>query len=63
MVKSLFEVNGRNRFENNKKMTISVYGVRTSESNKHKAEFLIYYNGQWIWMDAENYTPIDNKHS
>ena len=62
MAKSLFEVNGVNRFENNKKMTISVYGVRTSEKNKHEAELLVYYAGHWIWMEAENYTPIDNKH-
>lgn len=26
----LFKVNGRNRFENNKKMTVSVYGVRAA---------------------------------
>lgn len=62
MAKSLFEVNGRNRFENNKKMTISVYGVRTSENNKHEAEFLVFYAGNWLWMEASNYTPIDNKH-
>jgi hypothetical protein len=59
MAKCLFEVNGRNRFENNKKMTISVYGVRTSNV---ETEFLVYYNGNWIWINADNYTPIDNKH-
>lgn len=61
-MKSLFEVNGKNKFEKNKKMIVSVYGVRTLESNKYKAEFLVYYNNSWIWMDADNYTPIDNKH-
>jgi hypothetical protein len=61
-MKSLFEVNGINRFESNKKMIVSVYGVRTSETNKFKAEFLVYYNGHWIGMDADNYTPIANKH-
>lgn len=60
---SLFEVRGQNRFKNNKDMTISVYGVRTSEKSPYKAEFLIYYDGRWIWMEAENYTPINNKHS
>ncbi len=62
-MKCLFEVNGKNKYENNKKMTISVYGVRTSKDNKHEAEFLVYYNNTWIWMEASNYTPIDNKHS
>jgi hypothetical protein len=47
-MKSMFEVNGINRFENNKKMTISVYGVRTSERDKNKAEFLVYYANEWI---------------
>lgn len=61
-MKSLFEVNGSNRFENNKKMIVSVYGVRTSPDNKHEAEFLVYYAGDWIWMNAKNYTPIANKH-
>jgi hypothetical protein len=60
---SLFEVNGKNRFEKNKKMTISVYGVRTSPSNDFKTEFLVYCGCQWIWVSAENYTPINNKHS
>jgi hypothetical protein len=62
MAKSLFEVNGKNRFENNRKMTISVYGVRTSIESNYNAEFLVYYNGKWIWSNADNYTPIDNKH-
>ena len=62
-MKSIFEVNGKNRFENNKKMTVSIYGIRTSEDNKHKAEFLVYYNDTWSWVLADNYTPIDNKHS
>ena len=62
-MKSMFEVNGINRFENNKKMTISVYGVRTSERDKNKAEFLVYYANEWIWMNADNCTPIGNKHS
>lgn len=62
-MKSLFEVNGINRFENNKKMTISVYGVRTNAYDKYEADFLVYYNGRWSWADAKNYTPIDNKHS
>lgn len=61
MAKCLFEVNGKNRFENNRKMTISVYGVRTAEVTG--VEFLVYYNGQWIWQDADCYTPINNKHS
>ncbi len=59
----LFKVNGKNKFENNKKMTISVYGVRTSLENKYETEFLVYYNGTWMWTDAKNYTPIDNCHS
>ena len=63
MAKSLFEVSGFNKFENNKKMIISVYGVRTAIDTKYQTEFLVYYNGAWIWMNAENYTPIDNKHS
>ena len=66
MAKSLFEVNGKNRFENNKKMTVSVYGVRSSTRRAieaGEAEFLVYYNAKWIWMNADNYTPIDNKHS
>jgi hypothetical protein len=63
MAKSLFEVNGKNKYENNKKMTISVYGVRTFENNSNDAEFLVYYNGNWIWKNAKCYTPIDNKHS
>jgi hypothetical protein len=65
-MKSLFEVNARNRYESNKKMTVSVYGVRTSihmAREAGEAEFLVYYNGNWIWMNANNYTPIDNKHS
>ena len=62
MAKSLFEVNGTNRFKNNKKMTVSVYGVRTDENNKYKAEFLVYYGDTWIWTSADSYTPIDNKH-
>jgi hypothetical protein len=62
-IKNLFEVNGKNRFENGKKMTISVYGVRTSENSKYGAEFLVYYQGRWAWTSADNYTPIDNKHS
>lgn len=61
-MKSLFEVNGVNRFERNKKMTISVYGVRSAECNHFDAEFLVYSNGEWIWMNARNYTPIANKH-
>jgi glycine/D-amino acid oxidase-like deaminating enzyme len=61
-MKSLFEVNGKNRFENNKKMTVSVYGIRTAEGTKYTAEFLVYYNGHWIWQNADYYTPIDNKH-
>lgn len=63
MPKCLFEVNGKNKFENNKKMTISVYGVRTPEDGPYAAEFLVYYNGCWIWQNAECYTPINNKHS
>lgn len=62
-MKSLFEVNGKNRFENGKKMTISVYGVRTAMDCDYKAEFLVYFNGCWSWQSAKNYTPIDNKHS
>lgn len=62
-MKSLFEVNGKNRFEKGKKMTISVYGIRTSEDSRYKAEFLVYYNNEWAWMSSDNYTPIDNKHS
>lgn len=62
-MKSLFEVNGKNKFENNKKMVVSVYGVRTSRESEHKAEFLVYYANEWIWMNASNYTPINNKHS
>lgn len=62
-MKSLFEVNGKNKYQNNKKMTISVYGVRTLDINSNKAEFLIYNNNEWLWMNADNYTPIDNKHS
>jgi len=60
-MKSLFEVNGKNRFEKGKKMTISVYGVRFSEL-LGRTEFLVYYNNEWIWTDTKNYTPIDNKH-
>lgn len=63
MAKSLFEVNGFNKFENNKKMTISVYGVRTAQGNIYGTEFLVYYNNEWIWSKADNYTPINNKHS
>ena len=62
MAKSLFEVNGKNRFDNNKKMTVSVYGVRTSKDSQYKAEFLVYCGGDWIWMNTDYYTPIDNKH-
>lgn len=62
MAKSLFEVNGNNKFKNGKKMTISVYGVRAPIDSKCAAEFLVYYNGYWIWQNADLYTPIDNKH-
>ena len=62
-MKSLFEVNGKNKFKNNKKMIISVYGVRTDTDNESKAEFLVYHADEWIWMSAHCYTPIDNKHS
>jgi hypothetical protein len=62
-MKNLFEVNGFNRFENNKKMTISVYGIRTSLDSEYEAEFLVYYQGRWTWTNAKCYTPIDNKHS
>ncbi|EPR12375.1 hypothetical protein [Ruminiclostridium papyrosolvens] len=65
MPKSLFEVNGKDRYRNNKKMTVSVYGVRTSTRMAREpgeAEFLVYFNGKWVWMNADNYTPIDNKH-
>ena len=58
----LFEVNGKNRFENDKKMTVSVYGVRTSEYDKNKTEFLVNYNGRWTWTGADSYTPIGNRH-
>ncbi len=61
-MKSLFEVTGFNRFENNKKMTVSVYGVRTDPRNKRKAEFLVYYAGDWMWTSADYYVPINNKH-
>jgi hypothetical protein len=62
-MKNLFEVNGKNRFEKDKKMVVSVYGVRTPEYDKFKTEFLVYYSGRWTWTDAEYYTPIANKHS
>ncbi|GEM_PF-2533247 len=65
MAKSLFEVNGINR-HTKKKMIVSVYGVRTSmhmQIEAGEAEFLVYYAGKWIWMNANNYTPIDNKHN
>jgi hypothetical protein len=61
-MKSLFEVNGKNRFENNKKITISVYGVRTAEDNSNEAEFLVYNYDNWYWSSAKNYTPVSNKH-
>ena len=61
-MKSLFEVNGKNRFKDNKKMIVSVYGVRTSKNSNYKAEFLVYDNNEWIWTAADNYTPINNKH-
>lgn len=57
---SLFEING---FKNNKKITRSVYGVRTSLDSKYEAEFLVYYQGRWIWINSNKYTPIDRKHS
>jgi len=59
---SLFEVNGKNKFDNNKKMRISVYGVRTSEQCSSESEFLVYYQGLWYWSNSKNYTPISNKH-
>jgi len=62
-MKSLFELYGKNRFEQNKKMTISIYGVRTSITNNDEAEFLVYLDNRWIWMNAKCYTPIANKHS
>lgn len=42
-MKSMFEVNGKNRFENNKKMNISVYGVRTAEYNPNELSFLYIF--------------------
>lgn len=60
----LFKVRESNKFDKNgKKITVSVYGVRTSEIYATGAEFLVYYGGVWIWMDAENYEPIKNEHS
>lgn len=63
MSKSLFEVNAKNKFDNNKKITVSVYGIRTNERLSSSTEFLVYYNGNWIWNNADYFTPIDNKHS
>jgi len=64
-MKSLFEVEGYDRFKK-KKMTVSVYGVRTTENKiinpDSVAEFLVYYNNTWMWSSCNCYVPIDNKH-
>lgn len=62
MKHSIFEVNAYNKFQD-RKMTISVYGVRTSTCPLYETEFLVYDNEEWVWMNAKYYTPIDNKHS
>lgn len=59
----LFKVKADNKFDKTgKKITVSVYGVRTSERYATGAEFLVYYGGIWIWTDSGNYEPIKNVH-
>jgi hypothetical protein len=60
-MRSLFEVNSYTHKEN-KKITVSVYGVRTYPADSYNTQFLVYYNGFWTWTDATKYTPIGNKY-
>jgi len=53
----LFKVEGKDRFNNSTHSIVSVFGIRTAK-NSNKAEFLIYTNNIWCWVNADLYMPM-----
>jgi hypothetical protein len=39
---------------------VTVYGAHQKQLDQYKnTEFLMYLGNQWVWEDANDYTPIE----